>query len=74
MNQQDRINLAGLALQGILERDTGWTSKLVDDVFYKKVAHHCVSLADAILEEIEQSVLIPREILEKHPEILNSEK
>lgn len=47
-----RIQLAGMALQGMLERESSWPSKLVSDVFCKTLARHCVKLADAIIDEI----------------------
>jgi hypothetical protein len=49
---QARLNLAGLAMQGILEREQGWLSKLASDALYKDMAKHCVKLADAIIEEV----------------------
>jgi len=51
---QTRINLAGLALQGMLEREQGWLSKLASDALYKEMAKHCVKLADAIIEEVQK--------------------
>ena len=51
--EKERINLCGLALQGILEREQSWLSKTISDVMYKRLAHHCVSIADAIIEELQ---------------------
>ena len=52
---QARLNLAGLAMQGMLEREQGWVSKLVSDTMYKELAKHCVNLADAIIEEVKNN-------------------
>lgn len=49
-----RIELTGQIAQGIVERDTSWTSKIADDLLYKKVAKHCVALADALIEELKK--------------------
>ena len=49
-----RIELTGQIAQGIVERDTSWTSKIADDLMYKKVAKHCVTLADALIEELKK--------------------
>ena len=45
--EQERLQLAGQVLQGLLERDTGWTSKVLDDVFYERLAKHTVKIVDA---------------------------
>ena len=47
-----RIQLAGQVLQGLLERDTGWSSKLLDDVFYERLAKHTVKIVDAVMKEL----------------------
>ena len=52
--ERERINLAGIALQGILEREQSFLSKVLSDVEYKRLAHHCVRIADAIIEEIKK--------------------
>jgi hypothetical protein len=52
---EQRLQLAGQVLQGLLERDTGWTSKILDDVFYKKLAEHTVKIVDAVLEELKKN-------------------
>ena len=49
-----RIDYAGQIAQGIVERDTSWTSKIADDLLYKKVAKHCVALDDALIEELKK--------------------
>jgi hypothetical protein len=46
--------LAGQVLQGLLERDTGWASKIIDDVFYERLAKHTVKIVDAVLEELKK--------------------
>ena len=53
--EKERINLAGLAMQGMLERDTQWASKIVSDIFYKKLAKHCVQIADALVDELKNN-------------------
>lgn len=50
--EQERLQLAGQVLQGLLERDTGWTSKILDDVFYERLAKHTVKIVDAVLNEL----------------------
>ena len=50
--EQMRLSLAGQVLQGLLERDTGWTSKILDDIFYKRLAEHTVKIVDAVLTEL----------------------
>ena len=50
-----RLALAGQVLQGLLERDTGWTSKLLDDVFYERLAKHTVKIVDAVLKELKEN-------------------
>ena len=49
-----RINLSGLAMQGMLERDSSTLSKVVSDTFYKHLAHHCVAIADEIIKELKK--------------------
>lgn len=49
-----RVNLSGLALQGILERDSSILSKIVSDTFYKHLARHCVAIADEIIKELQK--------------------
>ena len=50
--ERARLDLSGLALQGMLEREQSWLSKTASDIMYKRLAHHCVALADAIIEEL----------------------
>ena len=50
-----RVNLVGQVLCGLLERDTGWASKIFDEVFYKKLAKHAVSIVDATIEELKKN-------------------
>jgi hypothetical protein len=50
--EKTRIQLAGLALQGMLERESSWSSKIISDLMYEKLAKHCVKMADAILKEL----------------------
>ena len=52
---EQRLQLAGQVLQGLLERDTGWTSKILDDVFYKRLAEHTVKIVDAVLTELRKN-------------------
>ena len=54
--EQQRLELAGQVLQGLLERDTGWTSKILDDVFYERLAKHTVKIVDAVLKELKKEV------------------
>ena len=54
--EQQRLSLAGQVLQGLLERDTGWTSKILDDVFYERLAKHTVKIVDAVLKELKKEV------------------
>ena len=49
-----RIDYAGQIAQGVLERSSSWTSKLADDILYKKIAKHSVALADALIEELKK--------------------
>ena len=49
-----RIQLARQVLQGLLERDTGWSSKILDDVFYERLAKHTVKIVDAVIEELKK--------------------
>jgi len=53
--EQERLQLAGQVLQGLLERDTGWTSKILDDVFYERLAKHTVRIVDAVLKELKKN-------------------
>ena len=53
--EQERLQLAGQVLQGLLERDTGWTSKILDDVFYERLAKHTVKIVDAVLAELKKT-------------------
>lgn len=50
--EKTRIQLAGLALQGMIEREESCTSKLISDFMYEKMSKHCVKLADAVLKEL----------------------
>ena len=50
--KQARLQLAGLALQGMIERESSWSSKIVSDLMYEKLAKHCVKLSDAVLREL----------------------
>ena len=50
--QTTRIQLAGLALQGMIERENSWSSKIISDLMYEKLAKHCVKMADAVLKEL----------------------
>ena len=52
--EQERLILAGQILNGLLERDNSWTSKILDDVFYERLAKHTVKLVDAVLEELKK--------------------
>lgn len=52
--EQERLQLAGQVLQGLLERDTGWASKIMDDVFYERLAKHTVKIVDAVLKELKK--------------------
>ena len=49
-----RIDYAGQIAQGMLERSSSWTSKLADDILYKKIAKHSVALADALIEGLQK--------------------
>ena len=63
MEEDKRLILAGQVLQGIKvkitnfngERDTGWTSKILDDVFYERLAKHTVKIVDAVLKELKET-------------------
>lgn len=50
--EDTRIQLAGLAMQGMIERESSWSSKIISDLMYDKIAKHCVRLADAVLREL----------------------
>lgn len=50
--EKARLQLAGLALQGMIERESSWSSKIVSDLMYEKLAKHCVKLSDAVLREL----------------------
>lgn len=50
--KKTRIQLAGLALQGMIERESSWSSKIISDLMYEKLAKHCVKMADAVLKEL----------------------
>ena len=50
--EKTRIQLAGLALQGMIERENSWSSKIISDLMYEKLAKHCVKMADAVLKEL----------------------
>jgi len=50
--EKTRIQLAGLALQGMIERESSWSSKIISDLMYEKLAKHCVKMADAVLKEL----------------------
>ena len=50
--EKTRIQLAGLALQGMLERESSWSSKIISDLMYEKLAKHCIKMADAVLKEL----------------------
>ena len=50
--QTTRIQLAGLALQGMIERENSWSSKIISDLMYEKLAKHCVKMADAVMKEL----------------------
>lgn len=52
--EEQRLMLCGQILQGLLERDTSWTSKLLDDVFYERLAKHTVKIADSVLAELKR--------------------
>ena len=47
-----RLQLSGLAMQAMVERETSWSSKIASDMFYHKIAKHSVALADAVLDEL----------------------
>lgn len=55
---QVTVNITGLALQGLLERETSVVSKLASDVFADRMAKHAVKLAvecvKHLKEELEQ--------------------
>ncbi len=55
MEEDKRLILAGQVLQGLLERDTGWASKILDDVFYERLAKHTVKIVDAVLAELKRT-------------------
>ena len=63
---QVTINLTGQALNGMLEHETSVYSKVMSDVFYKKLAKHCVNLAIACTEELKAHL--------ENNEELNSDK
>ena len=50
--EKTRIQFAGLALQGMIERESSWSSKIISDLMYEKLAKHCVKMADAVLKEL----------------------
>ena len=50
--EKTRIQLSGLALQGMIERESSWSSKIISDLMYEKLAKHCVKMADAVLKEL----------------------
>ena len=50
--EKTRIQLAGLALQGMIERENSWSSKIISDLMYEKLAKHCVKMADAVMKEL----------------------
>ena len=50
--EKTRIQLAGLALQGMLERESSWSSKIISDLMYEKLAKHCIKMADAVLKKL----------------------
>lgn len=50
--EKTRIQLAGLAMQGMIERESSWSSKIISDLMYEKLAKHCVKMADAVLKEL----------------------
>ena len=50
--EKTRIQLAGLALQGMIERESSWSSKIISDLMYEKLAKHCVKMADAVMKEL----------------------
>ena len=52
--KQAEIQLVGQILNGILERDTTILDKIVDDVFYKRLAKHAVKIARACIEELKK--------------------
>ena len=54
--QQTTINLTGLALQGLLERETSVTSKLVSDVLTNRLAKHAVTLASACVKYLKEEL------------------
>ena len=49
-----RAQFAGMFMQGILETDTNWTRKILDETFYKETAKRCVKFADALIEELKK--------------------
>ena len=55
VEEDKRLILAGQVLQGLLERDTGCTSKILDDVFYERLAKHTVKIVDAVLKELKET-------------------
>lgn len=54
MIDEQRLMLAGEVLNGLLERDTGWAAKILDDVFYERLARHTVKIVDAVMKELQK--------------------
>ena len=52
--KQTAINLTGLALQGMLERENTGVSKIISDVLYKQLAEHAVSIAIACTDRLKE--------------------
>ncbi len=52
--EDKRFILAGQIIQGLIERDSGFTSKVLDEVFYERLAKHTVKIVDAVLKELEK--------------------
>jgi hypothetical protein len=50
------INITGLALQGLLERETSVVSKLASDVFADKMAKHAVKLAAECVKHLKEEL------------------
>lgn len=50
--QEGKLQLASSIINGLLERDSLWSERLVDDLFYKKLAQHTVALTNYIWDEL----------------------
>ena len=49
-----RNNTAAMMLQSLIESETSWSQRLIDDVFYSKLAKHSINLTDKLIEELKK--------------------